>query len=393
MDTSIAKKKRFEALDVLRGLTMVIMALDHSRDFLALGQVFSQPLNINLTTLDIFLTRWVTHFAAPTFMFLAGIGLYFASRRRTKKELAFLAYSRGLWLIFLELTVVGFFWTFSPDFFTHPKIAVLFAIGVSMICFSFLVYLPKYAIAIIALLLIFGHNAFDAVQAEKLGAFGWIWHLLHEPGTITLFGIKIRVVYPFIPWIGVMAAGYLFGPVVGFEQERRKKIFLSLGLTLLALGTFLRVSNLYGDPIHFDVYNTFSMTIMSFLNVTKYPPSLIYLCFMLGLAMLLMYFFDRPMGKISNILQVYGRVPFFFYILHIPVLHIFGVIVAFYHFGNADWLFGAPVQEGPNDWTQYQYQLLPTYLGWILVLWLLYYPSKWFGDLKSRRNDWWLSYF
>jgi uncharacterized membrane protein len=393
MSISITKKKRFEALDVLRGLTMVIMALDHSRDFLALGQVFSKPLNIDLTTLDIFLTRWITHFAAPTFMFLAGIGLYFASRRRTKKELAFLAYSRGLWLIFLELTIVGFFWTFSPDFFAHPKIAVLFAIGVSMICFSFLVYLPKYAIAIIALLLIFGHNAFDAVQAEKLGAFGWIWHLLHEPGTISLFGIEIRVVYPFIPWIGVMAVGYLFGPVVGFDQERRKKIFLSLGFTLLALGTFLRISNLYGDPIYFDVYNTFNMTVMSFLNVTKYPPSLIYLCFMLGLAMLLMYLFDRPMGKISYILQVYGRVPFFFYILHIPILHIFGIIVAVYYFGNADWLFGAPVQEGPNDWTQYQHQLIPTYIAWILVLWLLYYPSKWFGDLKSRRNDWWLSYF
>jgi len=306
------------------------------RDFLALGQVFSQPLNINLTTLDIFLTRWITHFAAPTFIFLAGIGLYFASRRRTKKELAFLAYSRGLWLIFLELTVVGFFWVFSPDFFAQPKIAVLFAIGVSMIFFSFLVYLPKYAIAIIALLLIFGHNAFDGVQAAKLGNFGWIWHLLHEPGTITLFGIQIRVIYPFIPWIGVMAAGYLFGPVVSFDQKRRKKIFLSLGLSLLALGSLLRITNLYGDSNHFDVYNTLSMTVISFLNVTKYPPSLIYLCFILGLAMLLMYAFDRPLGKISNILQVYGKVPFFFYILHIPILHIFGVIVAYYHFGNAD---------------------------------------------------------
>jgi len=393
MKTEVVKKQRFEALDVLRGLTMVIMALDHSRDFLALGYVFSKPLDIELTTFSVFITRWITHFAAPTFMFLAGIGLYFASRRRTKDELAFLAFSRGLWLIFLELTLVGFFWTFSPDFFTHPKVAVLFAIGVSMIAMAGLVYLPKYMIAIIAFALIFGHNAFDGVHAEDLGQFSWVWHLLHEPGMIHLFGLDIRVIYPFIPWIGVMAAGYLFGPVVSFEKERRKKIFLKLGLSLLVLGTLLRVSNLYGDANQFEIYNTLSMTVMSFLNVVKYPPSLIYLCFMLGIALLLMYFFDKPMGSTAYKLQVFGRVPFFFYILHIPILHLIGVAVAYYNFGNADWLFGAPVQEGPNDWTQYEYQLLPTYLAWIFVLWLLYYPSKWFGDIKTKRNDWWLSYF
>ena len=393
MGTTVTKKKRFEALDVLRGLTMVIMALDHSRDFLSLGYVFSKPLDIDITTIEVFLTRWITHFAAPTFMFLAGIGLYFASRRRTKSELAFLAFSRGLWLIFLELTIVGYFWTFSPNFFSHPKIAVLFAIGVSMISFSLLLYLPKAVIGVIAFLLIFGHNAFDGIHAADLGSYGWIWHLLHEPGMINLFGIDIRVVYPFIPWIGVLAAGYLFGPVVSLEQEQRKKVFLFSGIGLLTLGLFLRMTNLYGEANLFNVYNNWEMTFMSFLNVTKYPPSLIYLSFMLGFAMLLMYWFDKPMGKYAYQLQVFGRVPFFFYILHIPLLHLIGVLVAYFNFGNADWLFNTPVREGPHNWAQYQFKLLPTYLAWIFTLWILYYPSKWFGELKIRRNDWWLSYF
>jgi len=171
------KKERFEALDVLRGLTMIIMALDHSRDFFALDWVYFAPTDIALTNLEVFFTRWITHFAAPTFIFLAGIGLFFASGRRTKNELAYLAISRGIWLIFLELTLIGFFWSFNSDFIYHPKVAVLFAIGVCMIFMGLLIYLPKYIIAIVAILMIFGHNTLDGIQAIDFGTYSWVWNL------------------------------------------------------------------------------------------------------------------------------------------------------------------------------------------------------------------------
>lgn len=386
------KKERYEALDILRGLTMVIMAIDHSRDFLALGFVFSAPLDLSVTNFEVFMTRWVTHFAAPVFIFLAGIGLYFASARRTKNELAFLAFSRGLWLILLELTLVGFFWTFSPDFYYKPKIAVLFAIGISMILMALLVYLPKWSIAIIALVLILGHNAFDSIHASQFGEYGWIWNLLHEPATIHILGMDVRVVYPFIPWIGVMALGYLFGPVTKMTKPKRKKIFLWTGVAMLTIAFILRITNIYGDPQAYEQQSTFIFTFMSFLNVTKYPASLIYLFFMLGMAMILMNLFDRKLGSWSKPLEIFGRVPFFFYILHIPLLHIFGITLAVTTFGDASWLMQTPVGPSPDGYS-YTFELLPIYIGWIIALVVLYYPSKWFSNLKTTRKDWWLSYF
>ncbi len=392
MEKVLAKKnERFVALDVLRGLTMVIMALDHSRDFFALGYVYFAPTDIDLTNLEVFFTRWITHFAAPTFIFLAGIGLFFASGRRTKNELASLAISRGIWLIFLELTLVGFFWSFSTDFIYHPKIAVLFTIGVCMIFMGLLIYLPKYLIGIIALCMIFGHNLFDGISAQSFGTYAWVWNLLHEGGVIHIGDIDLRVVYPFIPWIGVMALGYLFGPVTKMARDRRKRIFLLTGLSVLVFGLFLRYTNLYGDLIIWNHYEDFTSTFMSFLNFTKYPPSLIYLSTFLGIAMILMSIFDRDLGRWSNPLRDFGQAPFFFYLLHLPILHLGGVILAWFTFGDASWLFGAPLPHSPEG-LSYGSELIPTYIAWILVVIALYYPSRWFSQLKARRKDWWLSY-
>jgi len=385
------KKERFVALDLLRGLTMVIMALDHARDFFALGYVYYAPTDIELTNLSVFLTRWITHFAAPTFIFLAGIGLFFASGRRSKKELATLAVTRGLWLIFLELTLVGFFWSFSSDFIYHPKIAVLFAIGVCMIVMGALIYLPKWLIGIIAFIMIFGHNLLDNIPAESFGSLSWLWYILHMPANFYIGEIEVRVIYPFIPWIGVMALGYLFGPVTKMSRPKRKKIFFFTGLLLLLFGLLLRFSNFYGDPSLWHAYENFSKTLMSFLNFTKYPPSLIYLSILLGSAMILMALFDRDLGKWSDPLRDFGQVPFFFYVLHIPMLHLGGITLAFFVFGDAHWLFGAPLSHSPET-LSYGSELLPTYIAWITVTLLLYYPSKWFATLKRNRKDWWLSY-
>jgi len=386
-----AKVERFVALDVLRGLTMVIMALDHTRDFFALSWVYYAPTDIGLTNIEVFFTRWITHFAAPTFMFLAGIGLYFASRSRTKNELAYLAVSRGFWLIFLELTLVGFFWSFNSEFLTSPKVAVLFAIGVSMIGVGLLIYLPKYLIGIIALSMVLGHNLLDGIDPKTFGEYSWVFMLLHSPGSFHIGDIEVRVIYPFIPWIGVMALGYLFGPVTKLARVVRKKIFLFTGLGLLLFGFILRYFNVYGDPYFWNPSDSLEITVMSFIHFTKYPPSLIYLSVLIGVAMVLLSLFDRDLGEWSNPLRVFGQVPFFFYVLHIPLLHLAGILFAFYHFGDASWLFGAPLGQSPEGYT-YGNDLLPTYIAWSAVTITLYYPSRWFASLKATRKDWWLSY-
>ncbi len=385
------KKQRFEALDMLRGLSMVIMALDHSRDFFALGFVYFAPLDIDITTLEVFFTRWITNFAAPTFIFLAGIGLFFASGRRTKSELAYLAITRGMWLIFLELTFVGFFWSFNSEFILHPKIAVLFVIGACMIFMGLLIYLPKYMIAIIAIFMIFGHNFFDEIQASSFGTYAWVWQVLHVKGIIFFEGGDIRVIYPFIPWIGVMATGYLFGPITKMEQASRKKIFAYTGLSLVIFAIILRYFDSYGNLTQWMHYGTLKQTIMSFLNFTKYPPSLTFLSFFMGMAMLLLSIFDRKLGSWANPLKYFGQVPFFFYVTHLPILHLGGIILAYTVFGDASWLFGAPMISSPEGYS-YGYNLFPTYVAWILVVLALYLPSKWFAELKSKRKDWWLSY-
>ncbi|NOQ29503.1 MAG: DUF1624 domain-containing protein [Helicobacteraceae bacterium] len=383
--------QRYEALDVLRGLTIIIMALDHSRDFFALGYVYFAPTDIAITNIEVFLTRWITHFAAPTFMFLAGIGLYFASGRRTKAELAKLAFTRGLWLIFLELTLVGFFWSFTPEFIYKPKIAVLFAIGISMIFMAALIYLPKWAIATIALTMIFAHNAFDYVDPQSFSSYAWLWYLTHEPGHFNIGSFQVNVIYPFVPWIGVMALGYLFGPVTKLARVERKKVLFNTGLGLLTFGLLLRFTNLYGDPVLWSKQVDFTTTLMSFLNFTKYPPSLVYLAVLLGLLMILMSMLDRNLGKWSHPLRDFGQVPFFFYVLHLPLLHLGGIALALMVYGDASWLYGTPRGHSPEGYS-YGSELAPTYIAWFLVVLILYYPSRWFAELKKNRKDWWLSY-
>ncbi len=386
----IIKKERFEALDILRGLTMLIMALDHSRYFFALGYVSYAPTDIDLTNLEVFFTRWITHLAAPIFIFLSGIGLFFASSRRTKSQLAYLAISRGIWLIFLELTLVGFFWAFSTDFILHPKVGVLFVIGLCMIIMGFLIYLPKYIIGIIATVMLLGHNSLDFIHAYDFTSYGWLWNIIHDKGAFYIGEIEVRVIYPFIPWVAVMASGYLFGPIVKKQRDTRKKIFFATGLSLVILAIVLRFTNIYGDISLWNHYTDFDSTLISFLNFTKYPPSLIFLSFFIGIGLLLMYAFDRKLGRWTLPLRYFGQVPFFFYILHIPLLHLGAIVMALLVFNDASWLFSAKI--GYSGEYSYGSDLLAIYSGWIITVAMLYYPSKKFAEFKAKRKDWWLSY-
>jgi uncharacterized membrane protein len=292
---------------------MLLMALDHTRDFF--GSSAMNPRDVNDPAL--FLTRWVTHFCAPVFIFLAGISAFlYGSRGRRKRELSRFLFTRGAWLVLIELTVVMFGWTFNAafDFFV---LQVIWAIGWSMIALAWLIYLPRGVIATLALVIIAGHNLLDGIEANRFRDFRWLWLLLHEPGFLSpVSGVKVFALYPLIPWIGVMAAGYAFGPMLLPERQRRSWL---LGSGVLLVGVFvgLRAVNVYGDPAQWLAQEGWVASLLSFINCEKYPPSLLYLAMTLGPALIALGVFERVRGKVSQWLITFGRVPFLYYVAHI----------------------------------------------------------------------------
>ena len=275
---------RIVSIDVLRGLVMAVMALDHTRDFF--GTSGFNPRDVMEPTL--FLTRWVTHFCAPTFIFLAGLSAFLYGRGRSTEELSRFLLIRGLWLILIDLTLIKFGWRFEVDLY-RLSAGVIFVIGASMVALAALIWLPRWAIAGVSLIMIAGHNLFDGVRAEELGGASWAWHLLHEPGLVPLgHGVNLYVLYPLIPWIGVMAAGYLLGPVMQLEERTRQRVLFGLGAAVTLGFIVLRATNLYGDPAPWTPQQTLLPTVLSFLNCEKYPPSLLYLMMTLGPALMLL---------------------------------------------------------------------------------------------------------
>jgi uncharacterized membrane protein len=371
------ERGRIVSIDVLRGLVMALMALDHARDFFSATGF--NPRDV--TEPALFLTRWITHFCAPTFIFLAGLSAYLYGRARRTGELSRFLLTRGLWLILLEFTLIQFAWTFEFGNFHDFGAGVIWAIGASMIALAALIWLPRWAIAAIAFALIAGHNLFDSVRAEALGAAAPLWHVLHQPGNIHLGGgVTVFIFYPLVPWMGVMAAGYLLGPLMqrGAEERRRALILLGGAVTLGFI--LLRAANLYGDPAPWSTQATPLATLLSFLNTEKYPPSLLYLAMTLGPALMLLGAFEHARGRLADWLAVFGRVPFFYYVVHIYLLHALAVAVAFASSGalaaNPKLDFGLP----------------GVYFVWLAVLVVLYPPCRWFAALKARHKDWWLSY-
>jgi uncharacterized membrane protein len=381
-----AARPRIDSIDLLRGLIMLLMALDHTRDFFGPGGMDVR----NVADPGLFLTRWITHFCAPLFIFLAGTSAYlYGARGRTVGEVSRFLLTRGLWLIVIELTVVRLGWTFSfdLDFFVAQ---VIWAIGAAMVALAALVYLPRSAIAAVALVMIGGHNLLDGIRAEDWGAAGGLWTLLHQRGLLHLGpDTKLYVLYPLIPWIGVMAAGYALGPVFKLDATARRRWLLGLG-TLTSVGFIvLRAINVYGDPAPWVAQNDWVATLLSFLNCEKYPPSLLYLAMTLGPGLLLLAAFEHARGWLADAITTYGRVPFFYYVLHIFVIHALAVAFAWLTFGNAAWLFGDPPLDKPAN---YGLSLPGIYLVWLLVILTLYPACRWFALVKQRRREWWWSY-
>jgi uncharacterized membrane protein len=389
---------RLDSLDLLRGLVMVLMALDHVRFFLHQDILIGiDPLDLTKTNGTLFFTRWITHFCAPVFVLLAGTGAYlYGSHRQSKAELAKFLFTRGLWLIFLEFTVVRFGWTFNLDFH-HNFAVVLWALGCSMIALSALIYLPTRVVVAIGLAMILFHNLLDGIQPQMFGPLAWLWTLLHVGGPIKLLpNYTLVVAYPLIPWIGVMAIGYGLGALLRLEPQRRRKGFLALGIGLTGAFIVLRLLNIYGDPQPWIKQKSAILTILSFLNCEKYPPSLLFLLMTIGPSLIFLALIDPRPPRVLRPIVIFGRVPLFYYLLHFPLIHVIALLLSYVRYGHAPWLFtGPPWSPGlmaafPKG---YGYDLKVVYLVWLTTVVLLYPVCRWFAAVKQRKRAAWLSYF
>ena len=373
---------RLQSVDALRGLVMIVMALDHTREYFSAAKF--QPDDLTQTTVALFFTRWVTHICAPVFMFTAGLGAFlWLSRGRTIGELSRFLWKRGLWLVILELTALRFAMYFS---LLHGMVllTILWALGWSMVALGFLVWIPIRPLAAISIAVIALHNLADKVNASQFHGAAWVWNILHQPGIFTVLGSPVLLAYPLAPWIFVMAAGYCFGPILQMEAWRRRWWMVRMGCGSIAAFLAIRAINVYGDPVRWS-RKIQGMTVLSFLRITKYPPSLDFLLITLGAALLIQTWLDGCSFSRTNPLIVFGRVPLFYFLLHFFIIHLLTIPFALVRYGTAESVLGGPSDTGG-------YELWVVYAVWIGVVAIAYPACLWFSRLKERRGDWWLSY-
>jgi len=389
------KPGRIESIDLLRGTVMIIMALDHVRDYFHNSAFLYSPEDLNHTNIILFFTRWITHFCAPVFVFLAGISAYLYGTHKTKKELSLFLFTRGLWLVFAELFILSLFRTFNPSYHFF-NLQVIWVIGVSMILLSAMIYMKRSLLFLLGILLIACHNLLDNVHVPGNNVPAFLWALVHQAGFFTFGNFTFHVHYPAIPWIGIMAIGYCSGGLFHreYKPEKRRTILLSLGLTVTSLFIILRYTNTYGDPSHWSAQNSFAFTVLSFLNVSKYPPSLLYTLMTLGPALIFLALTEKPLKAFPKKITVFGRVPMFYYLLHIFLIHLFALIAAV--ISGYKWtdmilttmIYRSPALKG------YGFNLLTVYVVWVALIFMLYPVCKWFDNYKRthRPGQWWLSY-
>ena len=392
-DSPAWRTYRIASLDLLRGCLMILMALDHTRAYFSAYRV--DPVDPVHSWPALFLTRWITHLCAPGFIALAGVSVYLQRQRgKTAWQLGRLLVARGLWLVFLEITFISFGWSFV---FPAPFLQVIWAIGIAMIALAALLRLPTLWIGIVGGLIVALHNFLDPIKAANLGRLADLWKMLHQAGILVYHGHAIGYdLYPVIPWVGIMCLGYAFGPVMLASFTRRSRVSITLAACFLAIFTLLRVHNGYGDPNHFQRLGTVDRSVMSFFNVEKYPPSLEYVLSTFAALLVLFVFLEfvdttEWAQPLNRFVTTYGRVPFFYYILHIYLIHGAALIVSMAL--HRDWRFwvgtGYLTRGIPAGWG---YSLPVVYAIWLAVVLVLYLPCLWFSKVKARRRDWWLSY-
>jgi uncharacterized membrane protein len=389
---------RLTGVDALRGLVMVIMALDHVRDFFHDGAMVFSPEDLTRTTPILFFTRWITHVCAPAFVFLAGVGAFLRFRRDGSKwQLSRFLLIRGLWLVFLEVTVMRLAFNFTFALQYPVLLLVLWALGVSMMALAVLIHLPTRVLALSSITVIGLHNLFDGFQASQFGALSAAWTILHQPGVFTLAGMPFVVGYPVLPWVAVMAAGFCFGELYSLSPVDRRRVIATIGMTLIVLFVLLRIINVYGDPSPWSYQESALFTTLSFLRTTKYPPSLDFILMTLGPAFLALAYLEWRRPGANHPLVVIGRVPLFYFVVHFWAIHLLSSFMAWLRYGNASFAFlfsplpsmGGPRELFPPD---FGYPLWVVYVVWIGIVLLLYPLCRWFADLKARRKSWWLSY-
>jgi len=408
---------RIDSIDLLRGIVMVIMMLDHTRDFIHRDAVLGfDPTDLSRTNVLLFLTRWITHFCAPTFVFLAGTGAYLQFvRGKSKKALSRFLVTRGLWLIVLEFTWVRICVTFNVDYRFLGMMQVIWVIGVSMIILAALIHLPLRAVGAFGIAMIVLHNLLDRIHVR-----GWqgpnspvpgygakLFILLHqgfEAFPVVWWPSPVVVVlYPLIPWVGVMAAGYAFGAVYQWDAQRRRRFLIRMGSIMIVLFVVLRAINHYADPSHWSRQDTIAFTVLSFLNTTKYPPSLAFLLMTLGPALLALAWFESNnaskktpasglLDRLRSALVTFGRVPLFFYLLQWPMAHFISVILHWATGKPVAWMFRSAVDSFQPPPPGVGFNLAVVYVCWIVGVLILYPLCKWFAGVKARRRNWWLSY-
>ncbi|MGJ0506303.1 MAG: DUF1624 domain-containing protein [Methylocystis sp.] len=378
---------RLPEIDRLRGLVMILMALDHMRDFFDADALRFSPTDLDRTYPFLFLTRFVTHFCAPTFALLAGAGAWFyGARGRSPGTLSLFLATRGLWLILLDVVAISPVWG-GPG---HVELGTLWAIGCGLVSLSLLSRLPARAVLVVGAAIILGHDLLDGVRSADLGVFGPLWRLLHEKGPLP-FGIAGDVLYPALPWIGVVALGFGLGPLLQADPARRDPILRRVGLAALAAFLLLRATQIYGDPHPWATQRDGLLTLLSFLNVTKYPPSALYLLLTLGVAALALPALERLRGAAARVLAVFGRTPLLFYVSHLYL----GVaaalaLAAAQGYSFADISVFLRSQQPPAD---FGVGLAGAYAAWVAAVAALYPVCRWFAGVKRRRPDlWWLSY-
>lgn len=388
--TTTASSYRIASIDILRGLVMIIMALDHTRDFFHSTALTADPLDASTTTPVLYFTRWVTHYCAPVFVFLSGLSAYLSSRNKTKSQASGFLIKRGLWLILVEITLVTFGLTFNP-YFNFFVLQVIWAIGFSMVILGLLMRISYRVVLAAGIILFFGHNIVDYLNLPQGGVAGSLWSVfLTSSGRVIPIDSShmIGVFYAVLPWTGVMLMGYSIGRWFqkDFPAEKRRRLLLISGSSLILLFIVLRFLKGYGNPGGWDGKNVYS-----FLNTSKYPPSLQYCCMTLGPGIIFLAVAENIRAGWSKIVSVYGRVPFFYYILHFYLIHIITVFV-FFATGHTTAQINDPQSIFFFRPVNFGFDLWIVYLIWISIIAILYLPCRWFNKYKMQHSQWWLRY-
>ena len=391
----VASQKRITSVDLLRGAVMIIMALDHTREFFHSAALTDNPLNLNTTTPVLFFTRWITHFCAPVFVFLSGTSAYLQSARKSKKELSIFLITRGLWLILMEITIVNLVFSFDISF-SAVALEVIWAIGISMVILGLVIWLPFEIIFILGLMIVLGHNTLDFYERKQTPPFDAGYNLLHRVGVHQLWGkYRLLILYPFLPWAGLMMLGYCLGKVLRNDNTAyRKNALMIAGFSAIALFVIFRFINIYGDLFPWSKQPTGFRSFLSFINTTKYPPSLFFISMTIGPALLLLAWWDRIQNTFTKIVSVYGRVPFFYFVVHFFLIHLFSTITYFMR-GHS---FAEDAADQSTPFIKFikpgeGVPLRYVFLIWLAIVVIMYPLCKWYDQYKTNHKEKkWLSY-